>query len=114
VGAHTERVQLAGNVHNIPLRPPAVLARSAASLDRLTNGRMALGLGTGGFWDALVAMGPDRRVPGEATIALAEAIGVIREIWDTDTRIRSRSGWARTARGCSPSSAPPRTAGCPR
>lgn len=49
MGAHTERVQLAGNVHNIPLRPPAVLARSAASLDRLTNGRMALGLGTGGF-----------------------------------------------------------------
>jgi len=78
-------VQLAGNVHNLPLRPPAVLARSAASLDRLTGGRMALGLGTGGFWDAIVAMGADRRSPGEAVSALSEAIGVIREIWDTDT-----------------------------
>ncbi|MGY4857741.1 LLM class flavin-dependent oxidoreductase [Cryobacterium sp. AP23] len=86
VGARTDRVQLAGNVHNLPMRPPAVLARSAASLDRLTNGRMALGLGTGGFWDAIVAMGADRRVPGEAVMALSEAIGVIREIWDTDTR----------------------------
>ncbi|WP_345893447.1 LLM class flavin-dependent oxidoreductase [Cryobacterium sp. SO2] len=86
VGACTERVQLAGNVHNLPLRPPAVLARSAASLDRLTNGRMALGLGTGGFWDAIVAMGADRRTPAEAVLALSEAIGVIREIWDTDTR----------------------------
>ena len=86
VGARTERVQLAGNVHNLPLRPPAVLARSAASLDRLTNGRMALGLGTGGFWDAIVAMGADRRTPAEAVLALSEAIVIIREIWDTDTR----------------------------
>lgn len=86
VGACTDRVELAGNVHNLPMRPSAVLARSAASLDRLTVGRMALGLGTGGFWDAIVAMGADRRVPGEAVLALTEAIGVIREIWDNDTR----------------------------
>ena len=84
VGARTDRVQLAGDVHNLPLRPPAVLARAAASLDLLTDGRMALGLGTGGFWDAIVAMGADRRSPGEAVSALAEAIGVIREIWNTD------------------------------
>jgi len=68
------------------LRPPAVLARSAASLDLLTGGRVALGLGTGGFWDAIVSMGEERRTPGEAVSALAEAIGVIRDIWDTDTR----------------------------
>ena len=86
VGARTERVQLAGDVHNLPLRPPAVLARSAASLDLLTGGRVALGLGTGGFWDAIVSMGEERRTPGEAVSALAEAIGVIRDIWDTDTR----------------------------
>jgi len=86
VGARTERVQLAADVHNLPLRPPAVLARSAASLDLLTGGRVALGLGAGGFWDAIVAMGVERRTPGESVSALAEAIGVIREIWDTDTR----------------------------
>jgi len=86
VGARTERVQLAGDVHNLPLRPPAVLARAAASLDLLTGGRVALGLGTGGFWDAMVSMGEERRTPAEAVSALAEAIGVIRDIWDTDTR----------------------------
>ncbi|MEE3921764.1 LLM class flavin-dependent oxidoreductase [Micromonospora sp. BRA006-A] len=39
VAAATERVRLAGNVLNPPLRQPAVLARSVASLDLLTGGR---------------------------------------------------------------------------
>ena len=38
VAARTERVRLAGNVHNLPLRNPAVLARAAASL--ASKGRM--------------------------------------------------------------------------
>ena len=40
VAARTERIHLAGNVLNLPLRPPAVLARSAASLDLLSGGRV--------------------------------------------------------------------------
>lgn len=39
VGARTSRVRLVPNVANLPLRPPAVLARAAASLDVLTGGR---------------------------------------------------------------------------
>src|SRR5690242_7946365 len=39
VAARTETVHLAGNVLNLPLRPPAVLARAAASLDLLSGGR---------------------------------------------------------------------------
>src|SRR5699024_11124523 len=50
--ARTERIRLTGNVINLPLRPPAVLARAAASLDLLSGGRFELGLGAGGFWDA--------------------------------------------------------------
>lgn len=86
VAARTERVQLAADVANLPLRPPAVLARAAASLDLLTGGRFVLGLGAGAFWDAIVAMGGARLTPGESVTALAEAIDVIRGIWDTDTR----------------------------
>lgn len=33
VAAQTTRIRVAANVHNLPLRPPAVLARSVASLD---------------------------------------------------------------------------------
>src|SRR3712207_4910148 len=61
VAAHTERVHIAANVLNLPLRSPAVLARSAASLDRLSAGRLDLALGAGAFWDAIAAMGGDRK-----------------------------------------------------
>ncbi|WP_159622080.1 LLM class flavin-dependent oxidoreductase [Ruania rhizosphaerae] len=81
--AQTERITLAGNVLNLPLRPPAVLAKSLASLDLLSGGRAALGLGAGAFWDAIEALGTPRRTPGEAVDALTEAIEVIRELWDT-------------------------------
>lgn len=82
VAASTERVHLSGNVLNLPLRQPAVLARSAASLDLLSGGRVALGLGAGAFWDAIEAMGEPRLTPGEAVTALGEAIDVIRGVWD--------------------------------
>ena len=84
VGAVTSRIRIAPNVANLPLRPPAVLARSAASLDRLTGGRVDLGLGAGGFWDAIAAMGGPRRTPGQGVDALAEAITVIRALWDVE------------------------------
>ena len=86
VAARTERVRLAGNVLNLPLRQPAVLARAAASLDILSGGRIELGLGAGGFWDAAAAMGAERLTPGRAVGGLSEAIDIIRGIWDPSTR----------------------------
>jgi alkanesulfonate monooxygenase SsuD/methylene tetrahydromethanopterin reductase-like flavin-dependent oxidoreductase (luciferase family)/hemerythrin-like domain-containing protein len=86
VAARTERVHLAPNVANLPLRPPAVLARSVASLDLLSGGRVELGLGAGAFWDAIEAMGGRRLSPGEGVRALEEAIDVLRQIWDGDAR----------------------------
>ncbi|BCJ52531.1 N5,N10-methylene tetrahydromethanopterin reductase [Actinoplanes sp. NBRC 14428] len=82
--ARTERIHLSGNVLNLPLRPPAVLARSHASLDLLSGGRIELGLGAGGFWNAIEAMGVRRLSPGESVAALEEGIEVIREIWAAD------------------------------
>ncbi len=83
VAARTERVRLSANVLNLPLRPPAVIARSAASLDLLSGGRFELGLGAGGFWDAIEAMGGRRLTAGQSVDALAEAITIIRGSWDT-------------------------------
>jgi alkanesulfonate monooxygenase SsuD/methylene tetrahydromethanopterin reductase-like flavin-dependent oxidoreductase (luciferase family) len=86
VAARTSRVHLAPNVTNLPLRPPAVLARAVASLDLLSGGRVELGLGAGAFWDGIEAMGGQRLSPGEALRALDEAIEVIRQTWDTSQR----------------------------
>jgi alkanesulfonate monooxygenase SsuD/methylene tetrahydromethanopterin reductase-like flavin-dependent oxidoreductase (luciferase family) len=80
VAGRTERIRLAANVLNLPLRDPAVLARSAASLDLLSGGRLELGLGAGGFPHPIEAMGGERRSPGEAVEALGEAIDVIRQM----------------------------------
>ncbi|MDG4809672.1 LLM class flavin-dependent oxidoreductase [Micromonospora sp. WMMD1120] len=86
VAARTNRVHVAANVTNLPLRPPAVLARSVASLDLLSGGRVSLGLGAGAFWDAIEAMGGRRLTPAEGVRALEEGIEVIRQVWDTGTR----------------------------
>lgn len=86
VGARTSRVRISANVHNLQLRPPAVLARAAASLDLLTGGRVALALGAGGFPNAAEAMGAPPLTPAASGDALAEAITVIRELHDTDAK----------------------------
>lgn len=92
VAARTERIELAGNVLNLPLRQPAVLARSAASLDLLSGGRVSLGIGAGGFWDAIEAMGGRRLEPRDSVDALGEAVEIIRGIWDTTERRALRAG----------------------
>ena len=53
----TERVRLFPDVACLPLRHPAMLAKAAASVDLLSDGRFELGLGAGAFWDAIAAMG---------------------------------------------------------
>src|SRR6478609_3276146 len=86
VAARTERIRVSGNVLNLPLRQPAVVARAAASLDLLSGGRFDLALGAGGFWDAIEAMGGGRLTPGQAVTALEEAIDLMRALWDTSER----------------------------
>src|SRR5260370_19026287 len=78
----TKCVSVFPDVANLPLRPPAMLAKAAASLDLLSGGRVELGLGAGGFWEAIKAMGGPARTPGEAVSPLAEAIHGIRLMWD--------------------------------
>jgi alkanesulfonate monooxygenase SsuD/methylene tetrahydromethanopterin reductase-like flavin-dependent oxidoreductase (luciferase family)/hemerythrin-like domain-containing protein len=82
VAARTSRVRLSPNVLNLPLRHPAVVARSLASLDVLSGGRAELGIGAGSFWDAIEAMGGRRLRPGQTVDALEDAIDVIRALWD--------------------------------
>lgn len=81
LAARTSQVAFVPTVANLPLRPPAVLAKSAASLDVLTGGRLRLGLGAGAFWDQIVAMGGPRRTGVHQVKALSEAIDVIRALW---------------------------------
>jgi alkanesulfonate monooxygenase SsuD/methylene tetrahydromethanopterin reductase-like flavin-dependent oxidoreductase (luciferase family) len=84
----TERVSFFPDVANLPLRPPAMLAKAAASLDVLSGGRVEMGLGAGAFWDAVEAMGGPRRSPGQARRATEEAIKVMRLVWSEERSVR--------------------------
>ncbi len=103
--AETRRLRVFPNVANLPLRPPAVLAKTAASLDLLSGGRFELGLGAGGFWDAIAAYGGSRRAPGESVDALDEAIQVIRLLWSGERSVRF-DGTHYALRGARPGPAP--------
>ncbi len=135
LAAATTRIRLAPNVINLPLRQPAVLARSAASLDLLSGGRVELGLGAGAFWEAIEANGgrqagarrsrrrarrgdrhhppgmghrPARRRPRERrpfTVSRAPSAARL-------PRTISASGLAATSRACLISLAAGPTAGC--
>ncbi|GAB2633257.1 LLM class flavin-dependent oxidoreductase [Prescottella soli] len=88
IAARTEQLSVFPDVANLPLRPPAVLAKAAASLDLISDGRVELGLGTGAFWDGIAAMGGPRRSAGESVRALREAVSVIRLMWSGERSIR--------------------------
>jgi alkanesulfonate monooxygenase SsuD/methylene tetrahydromethanopterin reductase-like flavin-dependent oxidoreductase (luciferase family) len=81
LGARTSTIKLAPNVASLPLRPPVMLAKAAATLDLVTGGRVELGLGAGASWDAIAAAGGPRRSPKEAVDALAEAVQLLRAFW---------------------------------
>jgi alkanesulfonate monooxygenase SsuD/methylene tetrahydromethanopterin reductase-like flavin-dependent oxidoreductase (luciferase family) len=106
IAARTSRVRVAPDVANLPLRPPAVLARSVATLDLVSRGRVELGLGAGAFWDAIAAMGGTRLTAGESVDALAEAIEIIRGTWAADGPAVRVDGMHHRVRGMHPGPAP--------
>ena len=86
--ARTERVRVFHAVANLPLRPPAVFAKAAATLDLLSGGRFEAGLGGGGYLDAAHAMGAPALTPGESIDALEEAIAILRASWNGARSLR--------------------------
>jgi alkanesulfonate monooxygenase SsuD/methylene tetrahydromethanopterin reductase-like flavin-dependent oxidoreductase (luciferase family) len=85
--AETQRISFVTDVANLALRPPAVMAKAAASLDVLSGGRFELGLGAGGLADVIANFGGPRRTPGEGVEAVDEAIDVIRLLWSEERSV---------------------------
>jgi alkanesulfonate monooxygenase SsuD/methylene tetrahydromethanopterin reductase-like flavin-dependent oxidoreductase (luciferase family) len=83
LAAHTTKVRLLPDVLALPNRHPAVLAKMAETLSRLSGGRLILGLGGGAPINhgAFGAFGLARRSPAETVAATAEALEVIKGLW---------------------------------
>lgn len=102
----TEQAHFVTDVVNLPLRPAPMLAKAAASLDVISEGRIELGLGAGGFPDAVRAMGGPERNAAERVDALEEAISVMRLMW-TDAPSVRYEGEYYSLHGYKPGPAPP-------
>lgn len=85
--AETEQISFFTDVANLPLRPPAVMAKAAATLDVLSGGRFELGLGGGANPELIGHFGGPQRTPGEVVEAVEEAIDVLRLMWSDERSV---------------------------
>jgi alkanesulfonate monooxygenase SsuD/methylene tetrahydromethanopterin reductase-like flavin-dependent oxidoreductase (luciferase family) len=65
---------------NLLSRPAPILARTVTGLSTISGGRVVLGLGAGGMWEEIVALGVARLSPAARIRALEEAIVVVRAL----------------------------------
>ncbi|MFG1929618.1 LLM class F420-dependent oxidoreductase [Mycobacterium sp. NPDC048908] len=79
--AHTTTLRLIPNIVVLPYRNPFVVAKSAATLDLLSDGRFTLGVGVGYLKREFAALGVEF---DERAELFDEALEVIRGIWTTD------------------------------
>jgi probable F420-dependent oxidoreductase len=83
VALATDRLRVGPLVIDNELHHPALLARTAASVDRATGGRLVLGLGTGYAEDEHDAIGEPIRPPGPRVDRFAESLDVLRSLLDS-------------------------------
>jgi alkanesulfonate monooxygenase SsuD/methylene tetrahydromethanopterin reductase-like flavin-dependent oxidoreductase (luciferase family) len=81
IAAATSRIGIVTRVLGVPYRAPAMVAKMAETLDRLSGGRLILGLGAGSADDEHRAFGLGVRSPREKTDGLEEAVTIIRGLW---------------------------------
>ena len=81
IAAETSRIRVATRVLGLPYRSPAVVAKMAETFDRLSNGRLILGLGAGASDEEFRALGLEVRPPRDKVDGLEEAIRIIRGLW---------------------------------
>ena len=89
--AVTERITLGTLVLNNDLRHPVVLAQELATLDRLSDGRVEVGIGAGHSFPEYAAAGLPFDSPVVRKQRLAESVEVLRSLLDcTKTTFRGR------------------------
>lgn len=80
----TQRLKVGPLVLNNEFHHPALLARTAATVDRMTGGRLVLGLGTGYAKDEHDAIGLELRPPGPRVTRFGESVEIVRRLLDDD------------------------------
>ncbi|MEZ4522294.1 MAG: LLM class F420-dependent oxidoreductase [Thermomicrobiales bacterium] len=81
IAGFTERVEFVTGVLILPQRQTALVAKQAASLDRLSNGRLRLGIGVG--WNEVEYIGLNENFSDRGKRS-EEQIAVMRRLWTND------------------------------
>lgn len=81
MAAATSTIKVASRVLGVPYRSPAMVAKMAETFDRLSQGRLILGLGGGYSDDEFRAFGLDVPSPHEKVQGLEDAIHIARGLW---------------------------------
>lgn len=81
IAAATSRIRVATRVLGVPYRPPPMVAKMAETLDRLSGGRLILGLGGGYSDEEFRAFGLPVPSPRDKITGLEEAILITRGLW---------------------------------
>lgn len=78
----TERLRLGTGVTPMALRPPALLAKQVATIDRLSAGRVDFGIGTGWSAGSFGVINTDFGDPASRKARLREGIDLILKLWE--------------------------------
>jgi alkanesulfonate monooxygenase SsuD/methylene tetrahydromethanopterin reductase-like flavin-dependent oxidoreductase (luciferase family) len=84
LAAATERVRIGVLVLGAPFRHPALLAKSAATIDRIAGGRLELGLGAGWLEQEFDAFGYRFGDVGQRFRALEDALAIVQGLSAVD------------------------------
>jgi len=84
LAAQTSRIRIGSLVNGNTYRNPALLAKMAATLDQISNGRFELGIGAGWFESEHRAYGFPFYTPKERADRLGEALQVITKLFNED------------------------------
>lgn len=96
LAAATEKIRLGTGVTPMALRPPGLLAKQVATVDRLSGGRIDLGIGTGWSEGSFGAIDTDFGDPASRKARLREGVDLILELWESPEPVDFDGAYYRT------------------
>ncbi len=93
VAGLTETIELVPSVIVLPARQTVLVAKQTAEVDRLSGGRLRLGVGVGGAAEEYAALGRDFHTRGRRC---DEQIALLRRLWTEET-VDFKGRWERVA-----------------
>jgi probable F420-dependent oxidoreductase len=102
LAAVTERVRIGTLVSPTSVHHPALLAKRAATIDRLSGGRMTLGIGAGWQVNEHYAYGIELEPPGRRVSRFEEAIQIVRSMLSDESTTFRGSCYNLTEAPCDP------------